>query len=74
MFPKKWGVRRRRPLGRCWKRHASDLALGIERIGLASLRFPRAVGLLALVLAVFCGFGITRIKIAVAGLGCSGTG
>ncbi|HMM87640.1 efflux RND transporter permease subunit [Bradyrhizobium sp.] len=39
------------------------MALGIERVGLASLRFPRAVGLLALVLAVFCGFGITRIKI-----------
>jgi uncharacterized protein len=63
MFPKKWRVRWRRSLGRWWKRHASDLALGIERIGLASLRFPRAVGSLALVLAVFCGFGITRIKI-----------
>ena len=63
MFPKKWRVRWRRSLGRWWKRHVSDLALGIERIGLASLRFPRAVGSLALVLAVFCGFGITRIKI-----------
>jgi uncharacterized protein len=63
MFPKKWRVARYRSLGRWWKRHASDLALGIERIGLASLRFPRAVGSLALVLAVFCGFGITRIKI-----------
>lgn len=45
------------------RRHANDLALGIERIGLVSLRFPGAVGLLALALAVFCGFGVTRIKI-----------
>lgn len=45
------------------KRHANDLALGIERIGLVSLRFPGAVGLLALALAVVCGFGVTRIKI-----------
>lgn len=63
VFPQKWRVRRHRFLWKWWKRHGSDLALGIERVGLASLRFPRAVGLLALVLAVFCGFGITRIKI-----------
>ena len=63
MFPKKRRVRRHRSLRRWWKRHESDLALGIERIGLVSLRFPGAVGLLALVLAVFCGFGISRIKI-----------
>jgi uncharacterized protein len=63
MFPKKWRVKWHRSLGRWWKRRAGDLVLGTERIGLVSLRFPRAVGLLALVLAVFCGFGITRIKI-----------
>ncbi|HUN96912.1 MAG TPA: MMPL family transporter [Bradyrhizobium sp.] len=40
-----------------------DLALGIERIGLVSLRFPTLVGLLALVLATVCAVGITRIKI-----------
>ena len=45
------------------KRRAGDLALGIERLGLLSLRFPAAVGSLALVLAVFCGFGIARIRI-----------
>ena len=33
MFPKKWRVKWHRSLGRWWKRHASDLALGIERIG-----------------------------------------
>ena len=45
------------------KRRADDLALGIERLGLVSLRFPAVVGSLALVLAVFCGFGIARIRI-----------
>jgi predicted RND superfamily exporter protein len=49
-----------------WKwlvRHRNDLALGIERVGLVSLRFPRLVGLAALVLAVTSGFGIARIKV-----------
>src|ERR1700741_2260833 len=49
-----------------WKwlvRHRNDLALGIERIGLVSLRFPRVVGVVAFVLAVISSFGIARIKI-----------
>jgi uncharacterized protein len=43
------------------RRH--DLALGIERMGLVSLRFPAVVGALAIVLAVAAGFGVARIKI-----------
>jgi hypothetical protein len=41
----------------------SDLALGVERVGLVSLRFPGLVGLLALALAVLSAVGIARIKI-----------
>ncbi len=45
-----------------WRRR-SDLALGIERIGLVSLRFPTLVGALAMILAVMAGIGVARIKI-----------
>lgn len=44
-------------------RHRNDLALGIERLGLVSLRFPNTVALLALALAVFSALGVTRIRI-----------
>ena len=44
-------------------RHRHDLALGIERIGLVSLRFPVVVGVLAIVLGIAAGFGVARIKI-----------
>jgi uncharacterized protein len=53
-------------LVRAWRslfRHRHDLALGIERIGLLSLRFPTVVGALAIALAVAAGFGVARIKI-----------
>ncbi|WP_036259930.1 efflux RND transporter permease subunit [Methylocapsa aurea] len=43
------------------KPHA--LALGFERIGLVSLRFPLAVALVALALAIAAGFGVARIKV-----------
>ncbi|MGH6823532.1 MAG: RND transporter, partial [Methylocella sp.] len=43
------------------RRHA--LALGIERIGLISLRIPLAVALVAVALATAAGFGVTRLKI-----------
>ena len=46
-----------------WLRHRHDLALGIERIGLVSLRFPAIVGVLAIVLAIAAGFGVARIKV-----------
>src|SRR6202023_2009873 len=36
--------------------------LGLERIGLISLRFPLLVGLAAIVLLIAAAFGITRIK------------
>jgi hypothetical protein len=39
------------------------LALGIERIGLVSLRIPLAVALVAVALAIAAGFGVTRLKI-----------
>jgi uncharacterized protein len=41
----------------------TELALGIERIGLLSLRFPAAVAGIAAVLVVAAGFGIPRIRI-----------
>jgi uncharacterized protein len=48
---------------RSLSRRRHDLALGIERIGLVSLRFPVVVGALAILLAVVAGFGVARIKI-----------
>ncbi len=60
---------RRRSYGRLerqWRllaRRRHDLALGIERIGLVSLRFPALVGVLAAALAIAAGFGVARIKI-----------
>ena len=39
------------------------LALGIERIGLVSLRNPFAVALFAVALAIAAGFGVTRLKV-----------
>ena len=39
------------------------LALGIERIGLISLRFPVAIAVLLAVLAIAAGFGVERIKV-----------
>lgn len=48
---------------RWFVRHRNDLALGIERLGLVSLRFPNTVALLALALAVFSALGVTRIRI-----------
>jgi len=50
-------------LTKIWSRHRGDLALGIERIGLLSLRFPAIVGVLAIVVAIAAGFGVARIKI-----------
>ncbi len=43
------------------KRH--DLALGIERLGLISLRFPWLVALVMLALAIAAGFGVARLKV-----------
>ncbi|MGO9673859.1 MAG: efflux RND transporter permease subunit [Methylocella sp.] len=43
------------------KRH--DLALGVERLGLISLRFPWLVALVALALAIAAGFGVARLKV-----------
>jgi uncharacterized protein len=45
------------------RRHRNDLALGIERIGLVSFRFPLVVGLATILLAVAAGFGVARIKV-----------
>ena len=46
-----------------WLRRRHDLALGIERIGLLSVRFPAIVGILAVVFAIAAGFGVARIKV-----------
>jgi uncharacterized protein len=39
------------------------LALGLERIGLVSLKFPWLVAILAVALSVGAAFGVTRIKV-----------
>ena len=39
------------------------IALGIERIGLISLRYPIAVAIVAILLSVTAAIGITRLKI-----------
>ena len=39
------------------------LALGIERLGLISLRFPWLVAILALALGIAAGFGVVRLKV-----------
>jgi len=40
-----------------------SLALGIERLGLISLRFPVAAAIMLLVLAVLGGIGVARLKV-----------
>ena len=45
------------------KKALHTLALGIERIGLVSLRFPMAVALVVIALAIAAGFGVARIKV-----------
>jgi predicted RND superfamily exporter protein len=40
-----------------------SLALGIERLGLISLRFPAIASALLIVLAVLGGIGVTRLKV-----------
>jgi uncharacterized protein len=39
------------------------LALGIERIGLVSLRFPLTIALILIGLTIGAGFGLSRIKV-----------
>jgi uncharacterized protein len=45
------------------KKALHALALGIERIGLVSLRFPMAVAFVVIALAIAAGFGVARIKV-----------
>jgi uncharacterized protein len=45
------------------KKALHALALGIERIGLVSLRFPMAVAFVVIALALAAGFGVARIKV-----------
>jgi hypothetical protein len=52
----------RLPQGLRWlSRHRHDLALGIEKIGLVSLRHPTIVGILAAMLTIAAAFGVSRI-------------
>ena len=44
-------------------RKTFGLALGIERIGLISIRFPITATVILLVLAIFAAFGLGRIKV-----------
>ena len=50
------------------RREPHHLALGIERIGLVSLRFPWIVALVLAGLCIAAAFGIGRIRIGVPGL------
>ncbi|MGH6812951.1 MAG: hypothetical protein ACREDM_11630, partial [Methylocella sp.] len=45
------------------KQRRHTLALGIERIGLVSLRIPLAVAVVAAALAIAAGFGVARLKV-----------
>ena len=45
------------------KKALHALALGIERIGSVSLRFPMAVAFVVIALAIAAGFGVARIKV-----------
>jgi hypothetical protein len=45
------------------KKALHALTLGIERIGLVSLRFPMAVAFVVIALAIAAGFGVARIKV-----------
>ena len=51
------------PVGTATKKRLHDLALGIERIGFVSLRYPRAIAFVAVLLAVAAGFGVARLKV-----------
>src|SRR5258705_7086996 len=42
---------------------SQSIALGLERIGLISLRFPLLVGLATIVLLIAAAFGLARIKV-----------
>src|SRR5258708_12805186 len=42
---------------------SQSIALGLERIGLISLRFPLLVGLATIVLLIAAAFGVARIKV-----------
>jgi uncharacterized protein len=44
-------------------RQPFNLALGVERIGLISLKFPFIVGILAIALAVGAAYGLMRVKV-----------
>lgn len=51
------------PAGKTTRKELHDLAFGIERIGLVSLHFPRAVAFVVVLLAIAAGFGVTRLKV-----------
>jgi uncharacterized protein len=40
-----------------------NIALGLERIGLVSLRFPTLVTVIVVLLAILAGFGVARVKV-----------
>src|SRR6476659_1278928 len=40
-----------------------SLALGIERLGLISLRFPAVAAIILIILSVLGGFGVARLKV-----------
>jgi len=44
-------------------RQPFNLALGVERIGLISLKFPRVIAVLAVLLSIWAAFGVDRIKV-----------
>ena len=51
------------PAGNAAKKGQHSLALGIERVGLVSLRFPRTVAFVAILLTIAATFGVARLKV-----------
>ena len=44
-------------------RQPFNLALGVERIGLIALKFPRVIAVIAALLSIWAAFGVDRIKV-----------
>jgi len=51
------------PVENALQKGPHPLALGIERIGLVSLHFPRTIAFIAILFAILAGFGVTRLKV-----------
>jgi uncharacterized protein len=55
----------KQPVGAPWSQRSGlpSLALGIERLGLLPLAFPKTIGVLAIICMALAAFGVTRLKV-----------